>query len=105
MSVVRELTGDHGKMMLADFTKWFNERWAALLSAESELAALRERLKPFAHAAEYLEAETSGFTDDDPLTITYRNEEDSATDIGTILSFGDFRRARTALHGREKDNG
>lgn len=74
---------------------------ARAIAAESEAAALREALKPFAHAAEYLESETEGFTDDDPLTLTYRNEEACATDIGTVLQFGHFRRARSALEGRE----
>lgn len=108
LSIMRSSVGllpRDSRAIYAATQNYANMATASAEAAESEAAALRERLKPFAHAAEYLEAETSGFTDDDPLTITYRNEEDSATDICTILSFGDFRRARTALHGREKDNG
>lgn len=44
LAVVREATGDNGKMMLPEFKKWFDERWASLLAAEAEAAALRERV-------------------------------------------------------------
>lgn len=87
------------------------EERAALEAAETHSAALaraleeaKKALKPFAHAAEYLEAETEGFVDDDPLTLTYRNEEACATDIGTVLQFGHFRRARSLLAPKEDTN-
>lgn len=68
-----------------------------LTAALAALGEAREALEPFSDADEYLEAETSGFVDDDPLTLTYRNEEACATDIGTVLSFGRFRKARATL--------
>lgn len=55
LSVVRELTGDHGKMMLADFTEWFSERWTALLFAEDQIEALKRERDEAIKAAPYCE--------------------------------------------------
>ena len=48
LSVLRMHSGDNGKMMLAEFSTWFEKRWNELLAAETSLAskdAEIERLK------------------------------------------------------------
>jgi len=45
IAVVRHATGDNGRMMLPEFTKWFNARWAELLAAETHSAALARALE------------------------------------------------------------
>lgn len=40
IAVMRHTTGDNGKMMLSDFSKWFNARWDELLAAEATAKAL-----------------------------------------------------------------
>lgn len=44
LAVVRHHTGDNGKMMLAEFSAWFDKRWNELLTAEASAARMREAL-------------------------------------------------------------
>lgn len=68
------------------FARFDTERTATL---ERENAALREALEPFAKAA------------DIRLCGEWRDDQHfSQTDVGFHLTFGDLRRARTALGGQ-----
>jgi len=64
-------------------------------ASEAEVTRLREALEPFADYGEFLEAETTGFSDTDKLRLI---PEESDVVIGE-LTIGDFRRAATCRLG------
>lgn len=67
---------------------------ATIRAQAAEIERLKVALKPFVDCAEYLEADTTGFHDDDCLTLVAGEEQFA---LWHDLNHGDFRRARAAL--------